>query len=410
MRQFVFGILAAGFLWWGYGALGGQSAAAGETGGAGGAGAPANPAAPAPGTVGGSLGDVLPQQRPVAARPEAPADGGAALAAPAASSPLDLPAVLQGIAQRDAAAIQQGFAALAGNQPSAAERRDLAQALAAPADDFRAMLAQLGNWNTFLHSPEGRAQAQKVIAAAMAFPDAEAVAAGTLCLDLCVRGPIEKSDTEARAFVDAAYQQHRIRVDRWLCDPTNVQGARSYTVVGGDSLARIAGRFRKEKILVEDGTLAILNRIHNPNALQVGQKIKVPVAPIRTVLEKRSFALSVYVGDYLLRLYWVGHGEHDKTPVTEFTVGEKQEKPQWTAPDGNVWPYGHPKNILGEYFLKLLHESHTGFGVHGTTLPETVCTMSSMGCIRMLDADIAELFRLLPRGTRLEVRASAPGR
>ena len=39
-------------------------------------------------------------------------------------------------------------------------------------------------------------------------------------------------------------------------------------------------------------------------------------------------------------------------------------------------------------------------------MPETIGTMSSMGCIRMYQNDIAELFRLLPRGATVEVRHS----
>lgn len=398
MRQFVLGILMAAFVWWGYTAFGGDPAVAGS-----GDGAPP-PAGPAGSS---SLDQLVPK-----AAAGAPRHNEAALdAAPPAPvvrvAPNEIDGLLAGIGQAEPAAVARGWAVLAtgGN---ADVRRSVLGALTTPKEGFAALLAQLGPFNTFLHSAEGRTQAGAVLAAAMALPDADAVTAGTQLLDVCLRGPIEKADRAAREFVDTAYQQHRIRVDRWLCDPANVQGARSHTVASGESLARIATRFRKEKILVDDGTLAILNRIHNPNALQVGQKVKVPIDPIRSVLEKRSFSLCVYVGDRLLRLYWVGHGENDKTPVTEFTVTEKQPRPEWTSPDGNVWPYGHPNNILGEYFIKLQHASYTGFGVHGTPMPDTIGTMSSMGCIRMLAPDITEYFKLVPRGTKLVVRASAP--
>jgi lipoprotein-anchoring transpeptidase ErfK/SrfK len=39
-------------------------------------------------------------------------------------------------------------------------------------------------------------------------------------------------------------------------------------------------------------------------------------------------------------------------------------------------------------------------------MPDTIGTMSSMGCIRMLAPDIAELFQLLPRGAKVQVLAS----
>lgn len=313
--------------------------------------------------------------------------------------------VLTRLATREAAAIDAGWLALArGAGPDA---RSLTDALRPAGDDFAAQLAALGSNNTFLHSEAGRAQAGKAAAAAFALPDPEATAAGSKLLNLMLMGRIQKQDTAARALVDDVYKNHRIRVDRWLCDPGNVAGARSYTVAKGDSLAAIAGRFRKkEGIKVEEGTLAILNRVHNPKALQVGQKLKIPQAPLRGVVEKRSFSLALYVGDDLLRLYWVGHGENDRTPVTTFTIGVKQPHPDWTAPNGQVYHYGQPENILGEYFIKFLNDTYVGFGAHGTPLPDTICTMSSAGCIRMYAPDIEELFKLIPMGAQIEVRAT----
>jgi hypothetical protein len=152
--------------------------------------------------------------------------------------------------------------------------------------------------------------------------------------------------------------------------------------------------------------LAILNRIHNPNAIQVGQRIRVPVEPLHAVVEKRSFLMAVYLGDFILRLYWVGHGVDGKTPVAEFQVAEKLVDPDWYAPDGGIHAAGSPGNILGRYFLKFSHPSYTGFGAHGTPMPETIGTESSMGCIRMYDKDIEELYKLLPRGAKVEVRDS----
>ncbi|HEX5054729.1 MAG TPA: L,D-transpeptidase family protein [Planctomycetota bacterium] len=383
----------AGLLWWAYGPK-----SAGATDGAGGA-----PPANAAGTV--PLDQILPGE----VAPKAPSAAGPlasnAPAQAAALAPADLDELLAHVAQREPAAVAAGWSLLLQARLGQ-QRNRLAAALEPPGNDFPALLSALGDDNSFLHSAEGRAAATKALTAAMALPDAEAVPAGSRLIGVCLKGRIERGDREQRAFVDEAYRQHMIRVERWLCDPANVTGARTYTVVSGDSLARIASRFRREKVLVEDGTLAVLNRIHNPNALQVDQKIKVPVDPIYAVVEKRSFSMAVYVGDQLLRLYWIGHGTDDRTPVTEFTVAEKQPRPQWTAPDGQVYPYGHPGNILGEYFIKFRHDSYTGFGAHGTPMPETIGTMSSAGCIRMFAADIEDLFKILPRGAKVIVRAS----
>ena len=70
---------------------------------------------------------------------------------------------------------------------------------------------------------------------------------------------------------------------------------------------------------------------------------------------------------------WVGHGKDGhSTPETEFTVAEKLSNPDWDAPDGNRYPFGHPQNVLGRYFVKFDHASLHGFGAHGTTQPETI--------------------------------------
>jgi lipoprotein-anchoring transpeptidase ErfK/SrfK len=352
------------------------------------------------------LGEVL--AKPATSAPPA------VVAPPEPQEPLDanagrtavrgLEEIVARLKERSPAAIGEAWAGIAIGTP--ADKQRLVAALGKPADDFPALLAALGPHNAFLHSPEGRGVAQKAIAVVDAMPDPAAIDAGTKLLDVMVAGRILQADTAVRAFVDEALRQHRIRVDRWLCDPANVAGARSYTIANGDSLAKIAKKLRAEKLLVEDGTLAIVNRIHNPNTIKAGQKIKIPVAPLRVVVEKRSFAMSVYLGDQLMRLYWIGHGENDCTPVTEFTVDVKQPKPDWTAPDGQVYAYGHPKNILGEYFVKLTHDTYTGFGMHGTPFPGTIGTMSSHGCLRMFKDDIDEVFRLVPRGAKVVVRAT----
>lgn len=347
----------------------------------------------------------VPPATPVPAPTSATAPAAAPAAARAAGDAAPAVAgLLAKLPAREPAVVQAAWATLAGG--AGADAPALAMALQPTKDDFAAVLAAVGPDNACLHSAEGRALVAKAAAILGSRPDAEALAGGTQLLGVLVKGRIAREDAAARAAVDEVYKQHLVRVERWLFDPANVAGCRSYTVASGDSLARIAGRFRKEGMKVEDGTLAIVNRIRNPKGLAVGQKIKVPVSPIVAVLEKRSFALSVCLGEHLIRLYWVGHGANDHTPVTEFTVGPKQARPDWTSPDGQVYGYGHPKNILGEYFIKFLHDSYVGFGAHGTPQPETIGTMSSMGCIRMYAPDIEELFRLLPVGSKVVVRAT----
>ncbi|MAD33572.1 MAG: hypothetical protein CMJ88_07425 [Planctomycetes bacterium] len=395
MRQFVFGVLVAAFAWWGYGKWT-QSEVMAQ---------PASNRVTANKPARGSMSEFLGAAAPVAVESDLAAQPSAA-PDPAGSLPSDLEELIALVKRGDAAAISTAWLAVAAGRLGV--HHDGLVALLRPrGDGFEEHLAALGSNNAFLRSAEGRAAARAATAAAMALPDAEAIAAGSDLIYRMACGRIGRADLEWRKVVEEARVQHRIRVDRWLCNPTNVAGARSYTVKAGDSLDRIARRFRKEGLKVESGTIAILNRIRNANALKVGQRLKVPVAPISAILEKDSFALMVFCGDQLMRLYWVGHGANDHTPVTEFEVIAKQERPDWTSPDGNLYAYGDPKNVLGEYFIKFGHAQYAGFGAHGTPDEDTICTESSMGCIRMFAPDIKELFHVLPRGAKVVVRDTA---
>ncbi|MBK8100329.1 MAG: L,D-transpeptidase family protein [Planctomycetes bacterium] len=399
MRQFLLGLVVAALVWWGYSTfLAGDERSGGEP--------PAN--------VPQDLGEKLrtaqgdgPLEKP-SADPGVPMQPLNARPSGSVSDVAVAEADLAAVAAGEQQASTQAWLVLAAGVGGGA-RKQWADALArgCPSlEDPEALLRSLGVNNAFLHSEEGRARAKQLVDGIAGWADDKAVPLTSRLLEACMRGPIEKAQTDARAAVDSIYEGHRKRVDRWLCDPANVARARSHVVAKGEGLQKIANRFRREGILVDDGSLAILNRIHNPNALQVGQKIKIPIDPIHAVVEKRSFLLAVYVGDQVLRLYWVGHGADSKTPVAEFTVSDKLERPDWFAPDGRQIAYGSPENILGDYFIKFANASYTGFGAHGTPMPETIGTMSSAGCIRMYAPDIAELFRLLPRGVKVEVRDS----
>lgn len=401
MRQFVLGLVVAALAWWGYGKWT-QTEVLAKPGERVEAPAQAAGGAAESQSMGELLGAGAPATGAVADPDGAPGRRVEAAEAP----PSDVADLIERLKGREPAAIGAAWLAVASGRLGA-ERAQVVGLLRPASESFEDRLTMLGPHNGFLRSVEGRAAAREATAAAMALPDAQAIDAGTDLLYRMACGRIERSDTEWRKVVEEARALHRVRVDRWLCNPTNVAGARVYTVKDGDYLGKIARRFKKDGVQVEAGTIMVLNRIRNAKNLQVGQTIKVPVAPITAVLEKDSYALMVFVGDQLLRLYWVGHGKNDHTPVTEFEVVAKQAKPDWTAPDGNVYPYGHKENVLGEFFIKFGHPQYSGFGAHGTTEPESICTQASMGCIRMFDQDIQELFELLPRGAKVIVRDTA---
>ena len=94
----------------------------------------------------------------------------------------------------------------------------------------------------------------------------------------------------------------------------------------------------------------------------------------------------------------VATGEGGNTPVGEFRLVERIEHPVWET-GGRKIPYdgtGENGNILGTHYLKL---DVPGYGIHGTWDESTLGRQSSAGCIRMRNADVADLYVLLPRQT-----------
>ena len=93
-------------------------------------------------------------------------------------------------------------------------------------------------------------------------------------------------------------------------------------------------------------------------------------------------------------------GKENRTPAGNFLITEKLVDPAWTPP-GKYIPSGDPENVLGTRWLKLTPTNGTdpsleGYGIHGTTEPETVGTSCSAGCVRLRNEDVEELYDFIP--------------
>ncbi len=70
---------------------------------------------------------------------------------------------------------------------------------------------------------------------------------------------------------------------------------------------------------------------------------------------------------------------------------------------------GGPDNPLGARALYLYQDGKdTLFRIHGTNAPKSIGKAMSSGCIRMLNQDVVELYRMTPIGTRVTVLPSDP--
>jgi lipoprotein-anchoring transpeptidase ErfK/SrfK len=116
--------------------------------------------------------------------------------------------------------------------------------------------------------------------------------------------------------------------------------------------------------------------------------------------------------------YGVGVGRQGFGWNGTATVARKAAWPRWTPPPEMVardrmarrWAAGMPgraDNPLGARALYLYQgDRDTLYRIHGTAEVWSIGRAVSSGCIRLLNADIIDLYNRVPTGTRVVVRRS----
>ena len=167
----------------------------------------------------------------------------------------------------------------------------------------------------------------------------------------------------------------------------------SYLVVPGDSLYKLAKKYKT--------TVQVLKKINHieGNQINSGMKLKIPLVRFSVLIQKRKNVFILYGNGKPIKRYRVATGVEGSTPEGVFKIVNKLENPTWYKAGAVVAPES-PENILGSRWLGF---NKSGYGIHGTTLPQTIGTQASKGCIRMFNADVEEIYSVLPIGTRVRV-------
>lgn len=93
-----------------------------------------------------------------------------------------------------------------------------------------------------------------------------------------------------------------------------------------------------------------------------------------------------------------------ETPTGTFTVEDKHPDPEWEHPiTGEVVPAG-ADNPLGSRWIGFWTDGLNQIGFHGTNQAELIGLAVSHGCIRMMNADIEEMYEQVEMGTTVVVR------
>lgn len=118
--------------------------------------------------------------------------------------------------------------------------------------------------------------------------------------------------------------------------------------------------------------------------------------------------------------YGIGVGRDGFQWSGTAVIGRKAPWPRWTPPKRMVardpfaakWAGGMPggpKNPLGARALYLFADGlDTLFRIHGTNQPSSIGKAVSSGCVRMLNADIVDLYERVGTGSKVVVLKTVP--
>ena len=172
-----------------------------------------------------------------------------------------------------------------------------------------------------------------------------------------------------------------------------------YIVKYGDALIKIAKKFKT--------TVGLIKRANNltSSVIRPNQKLKISTCKFSVAVDKSQNLLFLKRKGEVTKTYIVATGKNNSTPVGTFYIDRsKLIKPTWYK-TGAVIPPDSPENILGSRWMGLRADGREneveGYGIHGTTRPNELGKQITLGCVRMKNEDVEELFDIIPVGTEV---------
>lgn len=204
-----------------------------------------------------------------------------------------------------------------------------------------------------------------------------------------------QNTTNSSAVSEAEKMLGQININ-FLLSPAPMPEKTEYIVQKGDILELLAKK---------NGTTVDL--IKKCNSLQgkmihPGDRLRIFNAKLMIIISKSRNDLLLKANNRFFKRYPVGTGKFGTTPAGTFIVSDKIVEPPWWRPDGKMIPFGDKENVLGTRWMSLTAAGETpkirGYGIHGTWEPDTIGKQASAGCVRLSNADVEELFIIIPIG------------
>jgi lipoprotein-anchoring transpeptidase ErfK/SrfK len=131
-------------------------------------------------------------------------------------------------------------------------------------------------------------------------------------------------------------------------------------------------------------------------------------APGTIIIDPAHTFLYFTLGGGRALRYGIGVGREGFEWSGVEAISRKAEWPDWIPPATMVarqpylprWVAGGPGNPLG---ARALYLGHTDYRIHGTNAPNSIGQHMSSGCIRMLNADVIDLYSRVQIGAKVIV-------
>ena len=130
--------------------------------------------------------------------------------------------------------------------------------------------------------------------------------------------------------------------------------------------------------------------------------------PSRILVDLQRREISVVLDGRMRGSWPVAIGDpKTPTPQGEFSILTKKIDPIYVSKkSGQRKELSGPTSPIGDRYLAFHRNGRGEFGIHGTPWPHWVKTRAavSLGCVRMLNVHVRQLFDLVDVGTTLEIR------
>ena len=130
--------------------------------------------------------------------------------------------------------------------------------------------------------------------------------------------------------------------------------------------------------------------------------------PSRILLDLQRREISVLLDGRMRGSWPVAIGDpKTPTPQGEFSILTKKIDPIYVSEkSGQRKELSGPTSPIGDRYLAFHRNGRGEFGIHGTPWPHWVKTRAavSLGCVRMLNVHVLQLFDVVDVGTTLEIQ------